>query len=126
MRSIPLLLVALSLAACGERMLDVEQDYTEEVEQLCSDLCEKVVTCVEPPLFETREECQVLCTVAPSEVYEDSACGEAFRAYYRCIGGTATCEEYLDTQNVLANDHLCKTEGDVIVGLMCGAREGND
>jgi hypothetical protein len=107
------------LLGCTDRQVPV--DYTEEVVRICTDLCEKVVTCVEPPLFSTEAECRASCTRPEHTMYEDSACGEAFRELYSCIGGTENCEEYLDTNNVYAEDYTCKEEKEVLATLKCGA-----
>lgn len=125
MRSALLICVSFIITACSSRTVDVEEDYTEEVERICRDLCEKVVTCVDPPLFETQEECRATCT-GLDIMYEDSACGEGFRALYGCIGGTPTCEVYLDTKNVIAPDYTCKQENEALGPLKCGASEGDD
>lgn len=120
----PAMLVLFVLAACSSRTADDPQDYTDEVERICEDLCEKGATCVDPP-FAPYEECMVECT-QPGGMHDDTDCGAAFRAWFGCVGGTATCEEYLDSRNVNAEDYTCKEENVAAGALNCGAREGMD
>lgn len=110
------------LAACSSRQLDVEVDYTEEVLQICDAMCEKSATCEDPPFVE-YDECMEKCTVSGG-LHEDSACGQAFRDFVACLGGTANCEEYLDTRNNHAEDFTCKEENLHAAELKCGAQEG--
>jgi hypothetical protein len=103
---------------CVDRTVDIEVDYTEEVERICEALCEKASTCGDPP-FTEYDECMASCTV-PGGLHEDSTCGQAFRDWFECLGSTANCEEYLDARNTHAEDYTCKEETEYATGLLCG------
>ena len=111
-QSLLLGLVALTSVTCVDRPL--EPDFSEEVERVCGMLCEQNVSCHEPPLFETVNECFEVC-ISGDELYTTDACGAARRAVYECVGQTSTCEAYLDTHNVDAEDYTCKSEKDAMV-----------
>jgi hypothetical protein len=120
-----LVLVPLALtSACTDRTLDYEKDFTEEIIRICEAVCEKADTCVDPPIVE-YEKCMKGCTI-PGGMHDDTVCGQAFRDFYDCVGSTATCEEYLDTQNFHAEDYTCKEEGEFLYELKCGAQDGSD
>lgn len=124
-RSRVTLALVTALAACSDRMADYPPvDYTEEVARICEDLCDKGATCADPP-FVDYDECLDACTV-PGGMHDDTACGAAFRAWFGCVGGTATCEEYLDSRNTHAENFTCKEENLAAAALKCGAQEGSD
>jgi hypothetical protein len=106
--------------ACSARVVDVERDFTEEVERLCVDFCTMNLDCHEPPWFETYGDCEHACLHA-AYVYNDTVCGHARRALLECVGSTETCELYNDANNVFAEDYTCKAEKDHFTGLDCGS-----
>jgi hypothetical protein len=115
---------ALAFAACSGRTGDYEEDFSDDVERICTAMCEKVVACRDPPVFATEEECRSVCD--NESMYEDTACGQGIRDFRECIGATANCEEYLDTLDVHAEDFTCKAENEGYAMLKCGAAEGGD
>ena len=73
--------VALIGAAvsCGDRTIEPEpEDFTEEVERICADQCEMNLACLEPPGFESYQECEQIC-LHTAYIYNDTDCGEAMR-----------------------------------------------
>lgn len=114
---------AVAFAACGSRTGDYEEDFSEDVQRICTNLCEKVVECRDPPLFETVDECRATCTI-PSFMYDDSECGRTLRDFRECVGETQSCEEYLDTLEVHAEDFTCKEELDAYAALCVYAEGG--
>jgi hypothetical protein len=116
MRRVPSGLVSVALVgavlSCGDRLIEPEpEDFTEEVERICADNCEMQFTCFEPPAFESYEECEHICLHTPY-IYNDTDCGAAKRGVYGCVGSQPTCELYLDTYDVHADDYTCKAEKD--------------
>jgi hypothetical protein len=112
--SLRLVLFALVGAAlsCGEHLVEPEPaDFTEEVERICADYCQTYLACREEPVFESYQECEHICLHIPF-IYNDTACGETKRDVYECIGSQPTCELFLDTYNVHAEQYTCKAEKD--------------
>lgn len=110
------LVLALALLGCADRTAAPKVDYTEEAERICESLCAIDYQCVETPLM-TYEECVEVC-VGVDVFYEDSECGEAFRAFYGCIGSIESCEVW-----ETANEEYCGEEFDRKYGLNCFAQE---
>jgi hypothetical protein len=119
------LVVAMVTPACASRTGDIAEDFTEDVHRICHSMCEMNLACRDPPAFETFEECFADCS-GPELIYEDSECGQAFRDHFECLGNTANCEEFLDTNNVDAAEFTCMETNLTIVGLKCGAQDGED
>ena len=94
------------------------EDFTEEVERICADLCTMNLACQEPPAFASQDECESIC-LGTDYVYNDTTCGEVKRAAIECIGSQPTCELYLDTNNVLSDDYTCKAEKEAWTSLHC-------
>jgi hypothetical protein len=114
---------AVFTAACADRTL--AEDFTDDVERICQSMCEMNLACRDPPAFESMDECYAYC--AGFEImYEDSECGRAWRGMYECLGNTANCEEFLDTNNVHAEEYTCMEETLALSGLKCFASEGED
>lgn len=114
--------VGIAAGACRPGPVDYDEDFTEEVERICADYCEMNLACHEPPWFDTYDECETTC-LGTAYVYNDTACGEARRAIFECVGATATCEEYNDTNNVHADNYTCKSEKDHWLDLDCGTSD---
>jgi hypothetical protein len=114
MRRWPLALVSVALVgaalSCGDRTIDEPEDFIEEVERICADNCEMQFACFEPP-FESYEACEHVC-LHTGYIYNDTDCGEAKRGVYGCVASQPTCELYLDTYDVHADDYTCKAEKD--------------
>lgn len=55
-----------------------------------------------------------------SFILNDTDCGEAHRAMMECIGSQPSCELFLDTYDVHADEYTCKAEKDRYTGLLCG------
>lgn len=115
---------AVTITACSDRTADYPEDFTEEVERICTKLCDKDAMCVHPSVI-GYEECLAACNI-PGGMHDDTVCGEAFRNWFGCAADTESCAEYLDTFNVHAEDYTCKEETLTVVALKCGADEGND
>ena len=98
---------AVALVACSRV---APADVSEEVERICAAFCEQNVACHEPELFETVDDCFQVCFHEYPSMHELDECGEATRALYDCVGSTQSCEEYLDTNNIGADDYACKAE----------------
>lgn len=115
------LVVATLGVACGPGPVDQVEDFTEEVEQICTDFCELNFACRMPPGFDSYEECEHIC-LHSAFVYNDTVCGEATRAELACIASQPTCELYNDTWNVHADGYTCKVEKDhwAAVSESCG------
>lgn len=118
------IVILVALAGCSSRTADYPVDYTEEVERICESVCGRQQMCMDPPYHE-YDDCMALCNM-PGGMHDDTVCGEAFRAFYGCIADTETCEEYLDTHNVNAENFACKEENLALGALLCGAQEGSD
>jgi hypothetical protein len=112
-------LVMAVASACSARTLDYEEDFIEEVEQICVNYCEKNLACHEPAWFETYEDCEAICLNTPF-AYNDTICGQARRDMMTCIGSTTTCELYNDTNNVHADQYTCQFEKEFYLDLNCG------
>jgi hypothetical protein len=109
-------------AACGDRIAEIDQDFTDEVRRICVDNCTMDLACREPQWFDTYAECEAVCLDTPY-IYNDTDCGQARRDLVACIGSTATCELYNDTNNVHADDYTCKAEKDDWLSLECGQND---
>jgi hypothetical protein len=103
--------VAMVAGACGPGQLDEDEDLTEKVERICTDLCELELACIEPSLFESHEDCEHTC-LHTQFIHNDSTCGEVKRAMLECFGSQPTCELYLDTFNDHADEYTCQAEKD--------------
>jgi hypothetical protein len=104
--------VAMVAGACGPgqaEQLDEVEDFSEEVQRICADVCELNQACFEPPPFESQEACEHLCLYGPF-IQNDSMCGEAVRAGNECIGSLPTCELFFDALNVYADEYPCQAE----------------
>lgn len=112
------LLGASAGLACSARPADYHEDFTAEVERLCADYCEMNLACRAPPAFANYDECEDAC-LGLDYVYNDTTCGEAHRAMIECIGSQPTCELFMDTYNVSADDYTCKAEKDRVTSLHC-------
>lgn len=99
--------VSLLVASCSRTM---PIDFTDDVERVCAAYCEQNLACHEPALFESFEDCYDLCFNEIPRLWQDDACGEAVRAKYECVGQTHSCEAYIDSNNVLADNYTCKAE----------------
>lgn len=108
-------LVALALVgalSCGDRTIEPEpEDFTEEVERICEEYCEIYLACREEPVFDSYDECEHSC-LHTAYIYNDTDCGEAKRGMYECVASQPTCELFLDTYDVHADDYTCKAEKD--------------
>ena len=85
-------------------------DLSAEVDRICAMFCQRNVACHEPRLFETEDDCYEVCFEEFPSLHQQTECGAANRALYECVANTTTCEDYLDTNNVFAEDYTCKTE----------------
>jgi hypothetical protein len=123
--AVMVVLVGAALS-CGDHLIEPEPaDFTEEVERICADNCEMHFACGEPPAFESYEECEQIC-LHLAYIYNDTVCGEATRGVYGCIGSQPTCELYLDTNNVHAEQYTCKAEKDHWISLSQSCGESDE
>lgn len=112
-------LLLVSGLACSGRPADPAEDHSEEVAKICADFCGQALACLPPDDgFESYEDCEGSCLTL-GYIYNDSACGDALRDAYACIGSTPTCEAFLDTNNVDAEDYTCKAEKEHYTSLTC-------
>lgn len=111
----------LGLVGCT-RIADVEVDYTDQVLDICTDFCGMNLSCHEPAVFETHEACEAQC-FDMGYILNDSECGEAHRDLYECVGATSTCDAYIDTNNVNADNYTCKAEKMALLALDCGGED---
>lgn len=112
-------------AACGPGPLDEVEDFTAEVERNCADYCELNLACEPTPGFELYDECEHVC-LHDGFVYNDTVCGEAARAVTECIGSQPTCELFLDTYNVHADEYTCQAEKDGWAEVSEGCWSGDE
>jgi hypothetical protein len=106
--------VAMVAGACGPgqaEQLDEVEDFTEEVQRICVDLCKVHQACWQPTPFESQEACEHLCLDA-AFILDDSACGEANRALNECIGSQPTCDLFFVAKNLYADKDPCQAEKD--------------
>lgn len=111
---------------CAERPANPAKDFSDEVEQICADYCEQALACLPPDeQFETYGDCEGRCLTL-GYIYNDSACGEAIRDAFACIGSTSTCEAFLDTNNVNAKSYTCQAEKEHYSSLTCDEDPSED
>lgn len=83
-------MLVLALIGCADRTAAPKVDYTEEAERICESLCAIDYQCAVDPQA-TYEECVVAC-LSLDVFYEDSECGDVYRAFYDCVGSIESCE----------------------------------
>ena len=110
------LVLAVMLLGCADRTVEPPVDYSEEVERICEGFCAMDIACLDEPLV-TVEECIEVCEQPDTVMFEESACGDAFRAYYGCVASTQTCDVWASNE--------CDDERETMFDLKCGTTEGD-
>ena len=81
----------LALGGCSERQ--IEPDYSEYIEEVCTAVCPVTTECVDEPFYSSTEECIAGCSTA--ETWDDlNQCDSRSLELSACIA-ELSCAEYL-------------------------------